>query len=271
MGRRTLRRWVCIDDGSCARQGQGKSRVWDEEEEHEQGNLTFSLFKLLDSSDIFLFLCLAIDTCCSKLTLSISISNSSSFTSSIRSALLQQQWVTPRHLASLYIPSQDNEDPQSSALIGQQEIPLANGSPDMACHHRAPPMNIHGGGAGLRGVQVLWFEKGGTSSSPIKEVSQVDFPRFLILFGSVLVVYKLGSNCSLQSFLMAIPIQCLILLSSRYHHVVFSIFFTKKLFTLEVLDLQKNCEEYINILHNQYPLLTLYISMEHLLNLVNQH
>ena len=42
------------------------------------------------------------------------------------------------------------------------------------------------------------------------------------------------------------------------------------LFTLEVLDLQRKCEEYINILHNQYPLLTLYISMEHLLNLVNQ-
>ena len=43
------------------------------------------------------------------------------------------------------------------------------------------------------------------------------------------------------------------------------------LFTLEVLDLQRKCEEYINILHNQYPLLTLYISMEHLFNLVNQH
>ena len=43
--------------------------------------------------------------------------------------MVKQQWPKPRLLASLYIPSQDNEEPQPSALTGQQKILLANGSP----------------------------------------------------------------------------------------------------------------------------------------------
>jgi hypothetical protein len=51
---------------------------------------------------------------------------------------------------------------------------------------------------------------------------------------------------------------------------VFFFFFFKQ-FTLEVLDLQNICEEYFRILHNQFPLLPLYISIKHLFNLVNPH
>ena len=48
-------------------------------------------------------------------------------------------------------------------------------------------------------------------------------------------------------------------------------FFFFKQCTLEVLDLHDNCEEYFHILHNQFPLLPLYISIKHLFNLVNPH
>jgi len=71
---------------------------------------------------------------------------------------------------------------------------------------------------------------------------------------------------------MATPIQWLIVSSSRSHHLVFGVcFFFFKQFTLEVLDLQNICEEYFRILHNQFPLLPLYISIKHLFNLVNPH
>ena len=56
---------------------------------------------------------------------------------------------------------------------------------------------------------------------------------------------------------MATPIQCLILLSSGFNHLVFSVF---KKIILEVLDIQSNCEEHTCILNNQFPLLTLYIT-----------
>ena len=70
---------------------------------------------------------------------------------------------------------------------------------------------------------------------------------------------------------MATPIQCLILSSSGSHYLVFGVWFFFKQFTLEVLDLQNICEEYFRILHNQFPLLPLYISIKHLFNLVNPH
>ena len=59
-------------------------------------------------------------------------------------------WSTPRLLASLYIPCQDNEEPHPSALIGQQGIPPANGSPGVAWHHKTPPLKIHGGRGGVQ-------------------------------------------------------------------------------------------------------------------------
>ena len=71
---------------------------------------------------------------------------------------------------------------------------------------------------------MLWFEKVCASSIPTKEPSHVDFPGFLILSGSILVVYMLGSKCSLQTISHSHPHQCLILLSSRSHHLVFVVF-----------------------------------------------
>ena len=120
-------------------------------------------------------------------TYAIWISDSSSFTSSIRSVMVRQQWPTPRLLASLCIPSQDNEEPDASTLIGQQEILPTNHSPGMAWYHKAPLLKIHGGGEGCREVQVLSSEKWSVSSTPINELSQVHFPCFLILSGSVFV------------------------------------------------------------------------------------
>ena len=107
------------------------------------------------------------------------------------------------------------------------------------------------------------------SSTTIKEPSQFDFPRFLFLSSSILVVYKLGSQCSLQT----IP--------HGHSHSVFNsvVFWISSLSiwcvfffnTLGVLDFQNNCEQYFCILHNQFPLLPLYISIEHLFNLMNPH
>ena len=56
-------------------------------------------------------------------------------------------------LASLYISSQENEGPHPSGLIDQQESPPVNGSPEMVWHHKAPPLKIHRGGEGYRGVE----------------------------------------------------------------------------------------------------------------------
>ena len=129
------------------------------------------------------------------------------------------------------------------------------------------------GRGGCNGVQVLWFEKGSASSTSIKEPSQFEFPHFLIFSSSVLVVYKLGSQCSLQTIPHGHP-------HSMFTSVIFRIsspsiwcffFFFFKQCTLEVLDLHDNCEEYFHILHNQFPLLPLYISIEHLFKLVNPH
>ena len=127
------------------------------------------------------------------------------------------------------------------------------------------------GRGGCNGVQVLWFEKGSASSTPIKEPSQFDLPHFLIFSSSVLVVYKLGSQCSLQTIPHGHPhsvINCAIFQISSPS--IWCFFFFKQ-FTLEVLDLQNICEEYFRILHNQFPLLPLYISIKHLFNLVNPH
>ena len=104
---------------------------------------------------------------------------------------------------------------------------------------------------------MLWLGKGSASSTPIKEPSQVDFPCFLMFSGSVPVVNMLGSKCSLQTIPHGHP-----------HSVLNSVVFQSSLpsilcflkIILEVLDVQSNCEEYICILYNQFPLLTLYIS-----------
>lgn len=128
-------------------------------------------------------------------------------------------------LASLYIPSQENKGPHPSPLISQQESPQSMVAPEMAGHHKeAPHLKIHGRGETYRGVEVyvLWFEKL-CFLHATEEPSHVDFPGFLILSGSILVVMHVREQVFLPNHPHDHPHQCLILLSSRSHHLLFCV------------------------------------------------
>ena len=138
--------------------------------------------------------------------------------------ILQQQWPTPRCLASLYT-FPDNEEPQLSVWLVSKKFLQPMVALTLLTSQSATYEPSWGRG-GCNGVQVLWIEKGSASSTLIKEPSQFDFPHFLIFSSSVLVVYKLGSQCSLQTIPHGHPhsvINCVIFQISSPS--VFSLFF----------------------------------------------